>query len=57
LTVPGEGQVLAAAAYAPLVKQRPAHPLVASDPLSAGQVGPVDTLRPKIYLPLMFRNN
>jgi uncharacterized repeat protein (TIGR01451 family) len=57
LTMPGGGQAMAEAAYAPLAKQRPAHPLVVSDPLSAGQVGPVDTLRPKIYLPLMFRNN
>ena len=57
LAVPGGGQAMAAAAYAPLAKPRPAHPLTVSDPLSAGQVGPVDALRPKIYLPLMFRNN
>ena len=57
LTVSGGDQTMAAAASAPLAKQRPAHPLTVSDPLSAGQVGPVDALQPKIYLPLMFRNN
>jgi len=39
------------------VKERPAHPLTVSDPLSAGQVGPAVTLRSKIYLPVMYRNN
>ncbi len=42
---------------APAVKPRPQHPLVISDPLSAGQIGTVVSLRPKIYLPVMVRND
>ena len=57
LTLSGEGPKMAKASRALAVKPRPEHPLVISDPLSAGQVGPVDALQPKIYLPLMFRNN
>lgn len=40
-----------------VVKPRPAHPLVVSDPLSAGQAGTVDVVQPKSYLPAMFRHN
>jgi hypothetical protein len=51
--VPSEPNALQALA----AKVRPAHPLTVSDPLSAGQVGPAVTLRSKIYLPVMYRNN
>jgi hypothetical protein len=57
LILNGEGPQMAQAAHAPTVKPRPQHPLVISDPLSAGQVGAVDVLQPKLYLPVMFRNN
>ena len=57
LMLNGEGVSMTEASRTPAVNWRPQHPLVISDPLSAGQTGTVVTLRPKIYLPVMFRNN
>lgn len=57
LILNGEGPQMAEAPRAPSVKPRPQHPLVISDPLSAGQVGAIEVLQPKSYLPVMFRNN
>jgi uncharacterized repeat protein (TIGR01451 family) len=51
------GHLPAGAAGALAVKPRPEHPLVISDPLSAGQVGPVVTLQQALYLPLISRGN
>jgi hypothetical protein len=56
LVLTGEAPDMAEASRAPEVKPRPQHPLVISDPLSAGQVGAVVTLQPKIYFPVMLRN-
>jgi hypothetical protein len=58
LSFPGSVQPAAASATAvPVAKPRPEHPLVVSDPLSAGQVGPALTLQYTSYLPLVFRGN
>jgi uncharacterized repeat protein (TIGR01451 family) len=57
LGVAGQGPAIAEATGAQAVKPRPQHPLVISDPLSAGQLGTAVTLQPKIYLPVIFRNN
>lgn len=57
LTLSGKGPELAQASYTPAVKPRPQHPLVISDPLSAGQVGAIDALGARTYLPLVLRNN
>ena len=56
LILSGQGSDIAETSRSPVVKPRPQHPLVISDPLSAGQIGTVVTLRPKIYLPVMLRN-
>jgi uncharacterized repeat protein (TIGR01451 family) len=46
-----------AAANALAQKERPAHPLTISDPLSAGRVGTPGELWPyKIYLPILIKN-
>ena len=57
LILSGQSPDMVETSRTPALKSRPQHPLVVSDPLSAGQVGTVVTLRPKIYLPLTFRNN
>jgi hypothetical protein len=36
----------------PEIKPLPEHPLVVSDPLSAGEVGPLVSLAYRLYLPL-----
>ena len=56
LILGGQSPAMVETSRAPAIKPRPQHPLVISDPLSAGQIGTVVTLRPKIYLPVMLRN-
>jgi hypothetical protein len=57
LILNGEGPEMVEPSRSPAVKPRPEHPLVISDPLSAGQVGAIEVLQPKSYLPVLFRNN
>ncbi len=57
LVLTGHAPEVIEALRTPAVKPRPQHPLVVSDPLSAGQVGTIDALQIKTYLPMMFRNN
>ncbi len=55
LTVSGGVHIADAAVVAQAEKELPSHPLVISDPLSAGQSGSLPGLRPTIYLPAMYR--
>ncbi len=57
LSLTGHAPELVEAPHSPTVKPRPQHPLVVSDPLSAGQVGTIDALQLKSYFPVMFRHN
>lgn len=52
--VPTEEPIQAASAAA---KPHPQHPLLISDPLSAGQLGAIEVLQPKLYLPLLSLNH
>jgi hypothetical protein len=57
LELAGQAPEMADASRALEVKPRPQHPLVVSDPLSAGQLGAIAGPLLKIYLPVMYRNN
>lgn len=56
LVLTGHAPEMIEAPRAPTVKPRPQHPLVVSDPLSAGQVGTIEALQLKSYFPVMFRH-
>ncbi len=57
LTLNGEARSEPNAVQALVAKERPAHPLSVSDPLSAGQLGPIVGSPLKIYLPVMYMND
>lgn len=57
LELAGQAPGMAEESRALAVKPRPQHPLVVSDPLSAGQLGPIAGPLLKIYLPVINRTN